>query len=79
MTSYLIKDICSSRLSPCSQVCDVLADDGFVSSYSLSEIPLRREVLPDEVALPLAECSRDIPGALALDVTDDLRDRVLRE
>ena len=57
---------------------DVLADDGFVPPDGGNEVPPRPEVLADEVPLPLAERPRDVNRALALDVPDDLRDRILR-
>lgn len=57
---------------------DVLTDDRFVSPYGRDEVAARPEMLTHEVALPLAERPRDVDCALALDVPDDLRDRILR-
>ena len=59
-------------------VADVRADDRLVSPYGRDEVPACPEVLPDEVAFPLAERPRDMHRALALDVTDHVRDRELR-
>jgi hypothetical protein len=56
---------------------DVLAEHRFVSPDGRDEVTARPEVLPDEVAAPFTERPRDMDGTLALDLPDDLRDRVL--
>src|SRR5258707_3131086 len=58
-------------------VADVLSDHRLVSTHRGYKISPGPEALPDEVALPLPVHPRQMNRALPLDVTDDLRDRVL--
>jgi len=57
---------------------DVLADSYFVPTYGRYEVATCPEVLPDEIALLLQILPRDLDRALAFDVADHLRHRVLR-
>src|SRR6185312_1847974 len=56
---------------------DVFPDHRFVSTDGRDEVAPSPEVLPYEVALPLSIDLRQVDSALALDVPDHLRHRIL--
>ena len=57
---------------------DVVSDLGLVAAYRRDKVPPRPKVLAHEVPPALGVCARDVDRALALEVPDHLRDRVLR-
>ncbi len=57
---------------------DVLAHRLLVTPYSREEVAARPKVLADKIPLPASERASDVDRALALDVPDHLRYRVLR-
>lgn len=59
-------------------ILDVLPNHGFVTTDGRNKISSRSEVLPHEIALPLAVHPRQVNRTLALDVPDHLRYRIFR-
>ena len=59
-------------------VADILANCCLISAHGGNEVPPRPQVLPDKIPLALPVHPRQVDRDLPLDVSDDLRDGILR-